>query len=218
MARSFRKEIKEPDSFQAFADKALQWYQANTKPILAAAAAVVVAVAAFFGYRAWNIRVREQAGLALAIAETIPGPEAENALRKAAERYPGTKAGIIARLHLAALLGGRGDHQASEREYRALIAADGLRETDLELARRGLAGSLSRQGNCAEAIAIWRGILDAGSLLTPEDLYISIGACLEGDAKAAEALKAYEELIEKHPGSPFITLRLRARMDRLSGK
>ncbi len=119
MARSFRKEIKEPDSFQLFAEKAVDWYQSNARAVLGSAVAVVVVVGAIVGYIVWSAQVRERAGIALAIAETASknplSPETENALRLAADGYPGTKPGIIARLRLAALLAERGDTAPAER-------------------------------------------------------------------------------------------------------
>ncbi len=214
MARSFRKHIREPDSFQALADWASDFYRAYAKIILGVVAGLLLLGGGYLGYSAWDAQNREDASLALAIAwgKSPDGPEAEESLKKAADEYPGTKSGIIAGLRLAMLLRERGDHQGAEREYRKLLGAGNLVNTDLEIARRGLAGSLSLQSTCDEAVSIWRDILDAGSLLTPEDLYISMAGCLEESGKSAEALKVYEELIQKHPGSLFITALLRARM------
>ncbi len=220
MARSFRKEIKAPDSFQVTVQKVLAWYRTNEKVVLVTAGALLIANGSFGGYRAWNANLREKAALALVIAESIPNePDNKKAAQKALEKvsvdFPGTKAGILAKLQLAALLNEGGDHKAAEGEYRGALAASGLGEMDRELARRGLAGSLSLQGKCSEALPIWSEILNTGSLLTQEDLYISQSACLAELGKKAEALKALEGLIEKHPASPFITPELRARMDRL---
>ncbi len=222
MARSFRKEIKEPDSFQLFAEKAVDWYQANTRAVLGAIVALIAVVGGIVGYAVWTAQVRERAGIALAIAETAStdplSPEFENALRLAANAYPGTKPGIIARLRLAALLAERGETAAAEKEYRRLLDKEkALTETDREITRRGLAGSLGLQGKCADAIPIWRDILAKGSLLAAEDLYLSVGGCLEETGRPWEALKTYEELIQKHPSSPYITSRLRAQMARLGG-
>ncbi len=214
MARSFRKVIREPDSFQALADWASVFYRAYAKIILGVVAGALLLGGGYLGYSAWDAKIREEASLALAIArgKSPDGPEAEVSLKKTADEFPGTKSGIIAGLRLAMLLRERGDHQGAEREYRKLLKAGNLANTDLEIARRGLAGSLSLQGKCDEAVFIWRDILGAGSLITPEDIYVSMGGCLEESGKPAEALKVYEELIQKHPGSPYITAQLRARM------
>jgi predicted negative regulator of RcsB-dependent stress response len=220
MARSFRKEIKAPDSFQLTVQKTLAWYRANEKTILVAAGALVIAIGSYVGYWAWNTSLHERAALGLAIAESLPSEPAVQqatlkALRKVSVDFPGTKAGILAKLRLGALLIEGGEHKAAEREYRGGIKTGGLGEMESELARRGLAGSLSLQGKCTEALPIWGEILTAGSLLAQEDLYISQSACLAELGKKGAALKSLETLIEKHPGSPFITPELRARMDHL---
>ena len=207
MARSFQKDLNDPDAFHAFTEDVSAWYLSHAKLALAVAGAVIIAVGGYFGYGAWKSGIREQAGISLALAST---PEL---LRKAADSFPGTKAGIIARLRLAALLWEKGDAKASEKEYRTLLGG-GLRGMDLELAWRGLAGSLSMQGKCGEAVAIWKDILSKGSLLTAEDIYVSMGACLDQIGKPREALKSYETLVQKHPRSPFITPQLRVRMKR----
>jgi predicted negative regulator of RcsB-dependent stress response len=214
MARSFRRAIREPDTLQALAGWASDFYSAYAKIILSVVAAALLLGGGFIGYRVWDAQIREKASLALAIArgKSPGGPEAEVLLKKAADEFPGTKSGKIAGLRLAMLLRERGDHQGAEREYRKLLKAGNLVNTDLEIARRGLAGSLSLQGKCDEAVSIWRDILGAGSLITPEDIYVSMGGCLEVSGKPTEALKVYEELIQKHPGSPYITAQLRARM------
>ncbi len=222
MTRSFRKEIKEPDAFHRWAAQAVEWYVGNRKTVIIAAAVVLAAVLATVGYGFWTDHVRRQAAISLAMADIVRGdplgPEIEQTLRRTAEKYPSTRSGVIARLRLAEILKERGDTSSAEKEYRGLLKSDALSDTDRELARRGLAGSLALQGKCGDAAPIWKDILARGSLLTPEDIYLSLGDCYETGGQPAEALKTYEELIQKHPGSPFITPELRQRMTRLAGK
>jgi tetratricopeptide (TPR) repeat protein len=106
----------------------------------------------------------------------------------------------------------RGDAVLAGKEYEGLLDSGQLTDTDREIAQRGLAGSLALQSKCGEAIPIWKEILAKGSLIIPEDIYLSLGDCYESSGQPAEALKTFEELIQKHPGSPFITPRLRERM------
>lgn len=222
MARTFRKEIKKPDIFHRLGDQAVEWYLENRKVVIIAAAGILLVVLGVAGYRLWASHIRSQAALSLATADIVSedplSPEIEKALRRTAEKYPSTRSGVIARLRLAGLMKDRGDGTSAEKEFRDMLKAGALSGTDQELARRGLAGSLAIQGKCGEAVPIWREILTRGSLLTPEDIYLSIGDCNEKDGKTAEALKVYEELIQKHPGSPFITPDIRARVSRLGGK
>lgn len=209
MVRSFRKEIKEPDSFHVYAEKATIFYESNSKAILVVSLALLISLGGLFGYRAWKKHLSDRSNIALAIAQT------GEALRRAADTYPGTRASIIARLRLAMLLRKQGTHKDSEKEYRRLLDSDGISEMDRELALRGLAGTLSLQGKCAKSIPIWRKILNRGSLLTAEDLYISVGNCLEEIGKKTDALKEFEDLVQKHPGSPFITGQIRAQIKSL---
>ncbi len=216
MARSFRKEIKEPDAFHRWADQLVKWYAAHSRTVLRATAGILIVAVAAVGYRLWTGHIDRQAALSLTTADIVSqdplSPEVEQALRRTADNYPSTRSGVIARLRLAGLLKDRGDASGAEKEYRGLLELGALTDTDRELARRGLAGSLALQGKCGEAIPIWKDILAKGSLITSEDIYLSLGDCYETAQRPAEALKAYEELIQKHPGSPFITPDLRSRM------
>lgn len=222
MTRSFRKEIKEPDALHRGAGRIVELYSANQKTILLAVGAILIVILGFVGYQLWSAHVQRQAAISLASVDIIAGdplsPERERVLRRTAENYPSTRSGVMARLRLGALLKERGDPAAAVIEYRALLNSASLTDTDRELAQRGLAGSLSLQGKCGEAIPVWKQILEKGSLLTPEDIYISLGNCYEATGNPAEALKTYETLVQKHPGSPFISPEIRDRMARLGGK
>ena len=85
-------------------------------------------------------------------------------------------------------------------------------ETDKELAKRGIASVLMLEGACGEAIPVWESILKKGSLLTSEDLYISIANCQEKLGRVEDARKTYEELSKKHPESPFLTDQISAKL------
>ena len=220
MARSFRKEIKKPDAFHRLGEQAIEWFAANRNTVIIAAATILAAALAVGGYILWTDHVSRQAALSLATADIVSqdplSPEIEKSLRRTAEKYSSTRSGVIARLRLASLIKERGDAVSAGKEYKGLLDSGQLTETDREIAQRGLAGSLALQGKCGEAIPIWKEILAKGSLITPEDIYLSLGDCHESSGQPAEALKTYEELIQKHPGSPFITQRLRERMTGLS--
>ena len=133
------------------------------------------------------------------------GPEIEQTLRRTAEKYPSTRSGVIARLRLAEILNERGDTSSAEKEYRGLLKSDALSDTDRELARRGLAGSLALQGKCGDAAPIWKDILARGSLLTPEDIYLSLGDCYEtggSPPRLSRPTKSSSRNIPAAPSSP----------------
>lgn len=206
MSRSFRKEIKEPDTFHRWGERAILWFAENQKTVFAAIGAVVLLALAVVGYIYWSDHVQRQAAISLASADIVASEAAkEQALRRTVKNYGSTRYGVMARLQLANLLKDKGKLVEAEKAFREAIQSGSLNETDREIAERGLAASLARQEKCADAIPIWRTILDRGSLITPEDLYIAIGACYEAVGKSAEAIRTYEELVQKYPASPFIT-------------
>jgi predicted negative regulator of RcsB-dependent stress response len=217
MARNVRKQIKQPDVFQSRGVQALAWTQSHTKPILLAAAAVLLAGVAVWGYRYWSAKTQEKAAVSYMLAQEAKGPQELEALRRTALTYPKTRAGIQARLELGAKLRERGDLQAAEQEYRIVLASAAIIPMDKELAQRGLAAILEAQGKCDEAIGIWREILGRGSLISQEDLYLSISACQEKAGKPQEAAKTLEEFSQKFPQSPFLNEIYRERMNRLAG-
>ena len=216
MARTFRKEIRQPDALQTYGRKALLWFVENQKVFYAGLAGVALLAAVFVGYRAWSERARQKASLAYGLAVTASpdgkGEAVEAALQKAASDYPRSRPGILARLRLAALLRERNEHQGARTQYEIVSRSGASLETDKELARRGLASVLMMQGACADAITLWRSILAKGSLFTSEDLYLSIAACQEKLGKVEDARKTYEELSRKHPESPFLSERIRSKL------
>ena len=216
MARTFRKEIRQPDALQTYGRKALFWFVENQKVFYAGLVGVALLAAVFVGYRAWSERARQKASLAYGLAVTASpdgkGEAVEAALQKAAADYPRSRPGILARLRLAALLRERNEHQGARTQYELVSRSGASLETDKELARRGLASVLMMQGACADAIALWRLILAKGSLFTSEDLYLSIAACQEKLGKVEDARKTYEELSRQHPESPFLSERIRSKL------
>ena len=217
MARTFRKEIRQPDALQTYGRKVVFWFVENQKILYVGLGAVVLVAAIFVGYRMWDERAREKASLAYGLAKIASpdgkGEAAEAAFQKVANDYPRSRPGLLARLHLAALLRDREQYQGARAQYELVVKSSVSSETDKELARRGTASVLMLEGACAEAISVWESILEKGSLFTSEDLYISIADCQEKLGRTADARKTYEELSKKHPESPFLTAQIRAKIE-----
>ncbi len=217
MARTFRKEIRQPDALQTYGRRAVVWFVENQKILYGALAIVVVVAIVFLGYRAWDARSRSRAALAYGLAKTASadgkGEAVEAALQKVAEDYPRARSGLLARLHLASLLRERKEYEGARAQYALVAASGGATESDKELATRGLASAYMLEGACAEAIGLWKSILEKGSLFTSEDLFVSIAACQEKLGRAGDARKTYEELSKKHPESPFLDDRIRSKIE-----
>ena len=216
MARTFRKEIRQPDALQTHGRKAVLWFVENQKYFYLGLGVVILVAAIFVGYRMWDERAREKAFLAYGLANIASlggqGEAAEAAFQKVADDYPRSRPGLMARLRLAALLRERKQYQGARTQYELVANSSVSSETDKELAKRGIASVLMLEGACAEAVPIWESILEKGSLFTPEDLYISIADCQEKLGQLEDARKTYEELSKKHPESPFLTERIRAKL------
>ncbi len=214
MARTFRKEIRQPDALQTQGRKVVLWFAENQKILYMGLGAVILVAAVFVGYRMWDERAREKAALAYGLAKTAsPGGEAaEAAFQKVADEHPRSRPGLLARLHLAALLRERKQYQGARAQYELVEKSSISSETDKELAKRGIASVLMLEGACAEAVSVWESILKKGSFFTSEDLYISIADCQEKLGRTEDARKTYEELSKKHPESPFLSGHIRAKL------
>ena len=216
MARTFRKEIRQPDALQTYGRKMVLWFIENQKIFYVGLGAVIVVAAIFVGYRMWDERAREKASLAYGLAKFASpdgkGEAAEAAFQKVADDYPRSRPGLLARLHLGALLRDRKQIQGARAQYELVVKSGVSSETDKELAKRGIASVLMLEGACGEAIPVWESILKKGSLFTSEDLYISIANCMEKLGRVEDARKTYEELSKKHPESPFLTDQIRAKL------
>ncbi|MDA0999915.1 MAG: tetratricopeptide repeat protein [bacterium] len=221
MARNFRKSIKSPDVFQTYSQRVLAKLMEFQRQLILAGVAIIIALGAYGGYWFWEGRTRRLAALAYGTAVLTAQSDAEQMealLRAAAEKYPGTRPGILARLELGALLLERNKPREAEKTYREALAIGGLTETDRAVARRGLAGAMADQGKCDEARGEWRQAIAKPGRLITQDIYLSIAACFETQGKPKEALKVYEELSQKHPRSPFLTADLRDRIRKLGGQ
>lgn len=211
MARTFRKEIRQPDALQTQGRKAVLWFVENQKYFYLGLSVLIVVAAIFVGYRMWDERAREKASLAYGLAKIAsPGGEAaEAAFQKVADDYPRSRPGLLARLQLADLLRERKQYQSARAQYELVRKSSISSETDKELANRGIASVFMLEGACAEAIPMWKSILEKGSHFTSEDLYISIADCQDKLGQKEDVRKTYEELSKKHPESPFLTEQIR---------
>lgn len=221
MAKNIRKAIKGPDAFQSFSRKILVKLMEFQRQLVIFGVVIVILLGAYTGYWFWERRTQRLAalayGTAVLTAQTNPDQTAL-ALRRAAEKYPETRPGILARLELGGVLMAQNKPQEAEKTYQKALALGGLTETDRAIARRGLAGALADQGKCVEARGLWRETISNPGELITQDIYLAIAACFEAEGKPTEALKVYEELSQKHPRSPFLTADLREKMRKLAGK
>jgi predicted negative regulator of RcsB-dependent stress response len=235
MKTSERHRLKENEFAQAVG-QAQVWLNERRTPILATVAAIVLAAAAFLGYRAWQDRVESQAAAILAqgmvIAEarvapplppagttndptavggqapgTYPTEQAklEAALEKfkaAADSYPNTQSGQLARLQLAKTLARL--HRTDE----ALAQYDQLVATNHPLlatsARLGKASAQLVAGQYDPAIATLKDLSEQASTRLPKDgLLMELARAYRLAGRTEDARKTLTQVVEQHAESPF---------------
>jgi tetratricopeptide (TPR) repeat protein len=218
-----RREMKEPDKFQATATRAVEWvtgHKRNARTITAVlAGAVVLALLA-----TWALRARDEKAGALAYevvrvvggevgSSALPGrtgpvyatdAERQKAVIVEADRvlgeYPSTAAGRLALLMKADAQLKLGDADGAiasyERYLGATSSADSLRFGALE----GIALALEVKGKAAEAAAAWeRAGRDAPGHADRADL--ERARLLAASGKADEARKLLDGFEGRHKGT-----------------
>ena len=124
-------------------------------------------------------------------------------LQNAADRYPGTDAGITARYHLAAVLAQLGRYGEAEQRYKEVIDKAASKVYG-RTARLGLADALVAQGKYDEAIKIFQDLsTDKSSQLPIDGVLMQLGrACMKA-GKKAEAAHAFTRVVEEFPQSVY---------------
>lgn len=189
-------------------------------------AVIVVGLAAYFGIQS---RSQNQAGALLAEAMTVktspvntppvpgtvtpppqPGAFASEAARAeaaipkflaAAQAYPNSKQGLLARLQAAALQAEVGKLADAEKEYLELTKLDpsGLYG---RMGKMGLAEVHARSGNFDQAIATYKALVDTPEPDLPLDgVLMQLARTYAAAGKTVEAKQAFTRVADEFPQS-----------------
>jgi tetratricopeptide (TPR) repeat protein len=137
-------------------------------------------------------------------------------LRQAADAYPGTRAGITARYHLAAALAALGKHQEAMQAYDEVIRQgdDTLYGT---MARLGKAGEQARAGQHDPAIATLKALSDRkDGELPPDAVLMQLARAYAAAGRKDEAHKTFTKIVDEHPDSPYAS-EARQQLESLKG-
>ena len=141
-------------------------------------------------------------------AGTYPTEQAKLAaalprLQTAADKYPGSDAGITARYHLAAVLAQLGRYPEAEQRYTEVIDKAGSKVYG-RTARLGLADTLVAQGKYDDAIKIYQDLsTDKSSQLPVDGVLMQLGrACMKA-GKKSDAAHAFARVVEEFPQSVY---------------
>jgi tetratricopeptide (TPR) repeat protein len=125
-------------------------------------------------------------------------------LQKVADAYPDRQAGIAARYHLAGAYAALGQNDDAIKQFGEVVKRAPKDSVYGRMARMGQADSQSRAGQIDAAIAGWKQLADENSPDIPSDaILLELGRAYAAKGNMAEARKAFTQLLEQHPTSPF---------------
>ena len=125
-------------------------------------------------------------------------------LKAAADAYPDSEAGIVARYHLAGALATVGRDKEAIDEFSAVIQRAPKDSVYRWMARLGQADTQARAGQLDAAIASWKGLADEKNPELPIDaILLELGRAYAAKGNTADARKAFTQLLEEHPTSPY---------------
>jgi TolA-binding protein len=228
MKRAERKHLKD-NELATFAAITMELYAARKKEIIAAGVALLVLVVAAAGYSMWRSRIQASAAQllsdALLVTETRVGPPADPdsanasesfaterarnqaALTKfklAADSYPSTDAGILARYLEASTRMSLGFPEQAAEAFQQAIDAAGPNSLYGRMARLGLAEAQAQTGKYDQAIATFKGLVDAPDSPMPKDaILMQLGRVYRDAGQTAEARQTFDRIVKEFPDSQF---------------
>jgi len=195
-----RRELREPDEFQAFTSQIMDWVRQNQSAVVGVVSAAVAIAAAVVGVGWYSQRQADAAGVRLQSAQALF--DAKNYASAAADfadvasTYPRTPSGRIALLYRAHALAQQPDPAAAATSYSEYLASTPEAEYLRQEALLGLARASEATGNTAAATTAYRDAADlAGPFRTPAQLALARLEDAAGHTEQArtlytEALKA----------------------------
>ena len=138
-------------------------------------------------------------------------------LKAAADAYPGSDAGIQARYHLAGALATLGKHAEAIAAFDEVIRRSGENSLYGRTSLLGKAEAQAQAGQLDAAIDTLKGLAASNDEDLPADailMQLARAYALKGSRD--DARKTFTEIVDKHPGSPFIT-EARLELENLEG-
>ena len=138
-------------------------------------------------------------------------------LKAAADAHPSTSAGIQARYHLAGALAALGKHTEAVAAFEDVIERAGGDSLYGQMARLGRADAQARAGQLDAAIETWKSMTADDNEDLPRDaVLMQLARAYVQKGNTEEARKAYTEVVDKHPNSPY-TPEAREELENLKG-
>jgi len=137
-------------------------------------------------------------------------------LKAAADAYPGSPAGIQARYYLAGALAALGRNSEAMTEFEDVMKRSG-NSLYGRMAQMGKAETQANAGQLDAAIGTFKSLAAANHDDLPADaILIFLGRAYVQKGNREEARKAFAEVVDKHPDSPY-TSEARTELENLKG-
>jgi TolA-binding protein len=122
---------------------------------------------------------------------------------EAADRYPSTNAGIVARYHAAAILANLGRFSEAEQRFQEVVAKAGT-SLYARMGRLGVAESQVAQKKYDNAITIYTEMSrDTTSQLPVDGVLMQLGRACARAGRKEEAVRAFTRVTEEFPTSQY---------------
>jgi hypothetical protein len=229
MKTTERHRLKE-NEIAYLIDNALDVWGANRQRVLGAAIAIVLVVVAGGGYWFWSSRTASKSGalfgdamsvLDSPVAAAAPGKPApagsyptdkarlEAALAKfvvAADAYPKTDAGLLARNQAAGILVLLDRPAEGIKRYQEVMDLAGQGSIYYEMARLGKVSAQAQAKQFDEAISTFQSLSANKDGEVPADaMLMQLGRVYLLAGKTTEARQTFRKLLDEYPQSPFVT-------------
>ena len=138
-------------------------------------------------------------------------------LKAAADAYPGSDAGIQARYHLAGALAALGQHTDAIAAFDEVMRRAGENSLYGRMSLMGKAEAQAHAGQLDTAIDTLKTLAAKNDEDMPADaILMQLARAYAQKGNRDEARKTFTEIVDKHPGSPYIT-EARTELENLKG-
>lgn len=125
-------------------------------------------------------------------------------LQAVIDAYPDDPAGVTARYHYATALASLGRSPEAISTFDQVVAKAGADSLYGRMASLGKADTQARSGQVDAAIATWKGLAALKDSALPGDaILMELARAYQSKGNAAEARKAYTQIVDEYPTSPF---------------
>ena len=125
--------------------------------------------------------------------------------REAADRYPTSGPGLVAKFHLAGILAALGQYPEAERTFQDVVSK-GNNTIYARTARLGLADTQVAQGKYDSAISIYTELSrDTSSQIPVDSVLMQLGRAYARAGRKEEAARTFGRIVQEFPQSLYVT-------------